>query len=96
MNKKTFKLKLLLIILLAVGVVVNGVFITLYNVDKSVNIGLSQKEMEKIRTNNDRMVEKISVNDSLTDFLKFSSDAGYSSDVKVLYFDSLGSVAQAR
>ncbi len=96
MNRKYIRYKLFLIIFLAIGVIANGVFITLYNVDKSVNIGSVSKEMEKLTSENNKLVEEISVSDSLTRFLKLSETAGYTTNVKVLYFDNVGAVAQAR
>ncbi len=96
MNKTAFKLKIFLIVLLAIGFVINGVFITLYNVDKSVNIGTVSKEMNNLMSENDRLVEKIATGDSLTDFLKRSETAGYGTNIKILYFNQAGSVAQAR
>lgn len=96
MRKVTYKFKLFAIVLLAIGIVVNGVFITLYNVDKSVNIGVVTEEMQKLMADNDRLNEKISVGDSLTNFLSQSESAGYKEGVKILYFDQAEAVAQAR
>jgi uncharacterized transporter YbjL len=96
MRKATYKFKLFAIVILAIGIVVNGVFITLYNVDKSVNIGVVTEEMQKLMAENDKLNEKISVGDSLTNFLGQSESAGYKEGVKILYFDQAEAVAQAR
>lgn len=96
MRKLTYKFKLFAIVILAIGIVFNGVLITLYNVDKSVNIGVITDEMKNLMAENDSLTEKISVGDSLSKFLMLSESAGYKERVKILYFDQAEAVAQAR
>lgn len=96
MIKNIYKFKLFMIIILAIGFIINGVFITLYNVDKSSGVGAVSKEVSDLMSENNKLIENISVSDSLSLFLRDSESAGYAADVKILYFNQTGTVAEAR
>lgn len=96
MNTKATKIKLILTIIFAAGFILNGIFITIYNVDRSTNIGLVSDSAEEIRYRNNKIVGKISQMDSLMRCEEESEDLGLSSAGLVLYFDTADFVASAR
>jgi hypothetical protein len=96
MKNKMNKLKVLLTALLVIGSVVNGVIITVYNVDKSSNVGKIVSEINKLSDSCNSYTEKISVADSLSSFFEKSKIYGYEESSRILYFNQPGSVAQAR
>ena len=96
MKNKINKLKMFVIAMLLIGSAINGVVITLYNVDKSVNIGQIVSDINLLSDSCNSYTEKISVADSLTRFFEKSKNYGYSESSRILYFNQPGSVAQVR
>lgn len=96
MKNKINKLKVLIIAIFLISSVVNGVIITVYNVDKSFDVGNITTEISELSDSCNSYTEKISVADSLTRFFEKSKIFGYSESSRILYFNQPGSVAQVR
>jgi hypothetical protein len=96
MKNKINKLKIIIISLLLIGSAVNGIIITVYNVDKSSNVGGITSEINKLSDSCNSYTDKISVADSLTRFFEKSKIYGYIVSPRILYFNQPGSVAQVR
>ncbi len=96
MKTKFLKFKIFFIILFTIGFVVDGVFITIYNVDKSSNIGIVSEDITTLKMKNNKLTEDISKMDSLTGFFDKSKREGFGIAGNILYFNSSGTVAQAR
>lgn len=95
-KKNVFRLKLLVVMFLIVGSIINGIVITLYNVDKSVNLDEVSRQMNETKNNLSSLNEDISISDSLMNFLGKSEESGFSENSRVIYFSEADSIAQAR
>lgn len=96
MNERKVRMKIFLSILLVVISLINGVVITIYNVDKSSGIGEVSEDIRQLKTQNNRLTEEISTKDSLSDFSVRSADMGFSDKVNLMYFNQAEPVAQIR
>lgn len=96
MKNNIFKIKLVIAVIFLIGFIVNGVFITIYNVDKSSNIGEISGDILDLKMKNNKLTEEISLSDSLTKFVERSKNIGYVANGYVLYFNQKETVAQAR
>ena len=96
MNKTKTKVKIILTGIFLVGAIINGIIITLYNVDKSTSINEVSQEFLKTKSIINNLNEEISNSDSLTRFLEKSADSGFVENSRVLYFSQADSLAQVR
>ena len=96
MKVRIYKIKLVVTVILLIGFIVNGVFITIYNVDKSSNVGEISGDIFDLKMKNNKLTEEISSMDSLTKFVERSKIVGYVAGGYVLYFNQKETVAQAR
>ena len=96
MNEKKFRLKMFISIFLVAISLINGVIITIYNVDKSSGIGEVSEDIMALKIQNNRLTEEISTKDSLSDFSVKSGEKGFSDDVNLMYFNQAEPVAQIR
>ena len=96
MSIRKLRIKLILSGFLILWSIVNGVVITIYNVDKSSNIGGISQEIKNLKLGNNAMVEEISSKDSLSDFSEKSGKMGFSDKVNIMYFGQTEPVAQIR
>jgi len=96
MKDKLFKIKVLLAAGFFVGFIVNGIFITIYNVDKSVNIDEVALETKRCELENSLLNETIITKDSLTAFSEIAQNFGFGLASKIIYLDQAETVAQVR
>jgi len=96
MKKIVKNIKFILTVVFLVGAVINGIIITLYNVDKSANLDEITKEMTETKDTLNGLNENISASDSLVNFLDKSSDSGFTDHPQVLYFSQADSLAHIR
>ena len=96
MKYKLFKIKVFLTIGFLVGFIVNGIFITIYNVDRSANMALVSSETQEYKFKNSLLNEEILTEDSLTQFSENAEDLGFGLASNVIYLDKAETVAQVR
>ena len=96
MKEKIFKIKILLAAVFFIGFIINGIFITIYNVDRSVNIDEIALETKRCELENSLLNEKIITKDSLTAFSEIAQDFGFELASKIIYLDQAETVAQVR
>ena len=96
MNEQKMRIKMFVSIFLIIISLINGVIITIYNVDKSSNIENVSEEIKKLKIQNNRLTEEISTKDSLSDFSVRSGEKGFSDNVNLMYFSQAEPVAQIR
>ena len=96
MKEKIFKIKILLAAVFFIGFIINGIFITIYNVDRSVNIDEIALETKRCELENSLLNEKIITKDSLTAFSEIAQDFGFGLASKVIYLDQADAVAEVR
>ena len=96
MKNNAAKVKLFLTATLLIGFVVNGVIITIYNVDKSTDTASITSQIDKLKMKNSKLTEQISQADSLTDLMRQSNEIGFQVSSDILYFKQRDTIAQAR
>jgi len=96
MKNNAAKVKLFLTATLLIGFVVNGVIITIYNVDKSTDTASITSQIDKLKMKNSKLTEQISLADSLTDLMRQSNEIGFQESSDILYFKQRDTIAQAR
>ncbi|KKR11769.1 MAG: hypothetical protein UT39_C0003G0038 [Candidatus Woesebacteria bacterium GW2011_GWA1_39_21] len=96
MKNNAAKVKLFLTATLLIGFVVNGVIITIYNVDKSTDTASITSQIDKLKMKNSKLTEQISQADSLTDLMRQSNEIGFQESSDILYFKQRDTIAQAR
>lgn len=96
MKEKIFKIKISLAAVFFIGFIINGIFITIYNVDRSVNIDEIALETKRCELEISLLNEKIITKDSLTIFSEMAQDFGFGLASKIIYLDQAETVAQVR
>jgi hypothetical protein len=96
MKKLGKNIKFILAVIFIAGSVVNGIIITLYNVDKSANLNDISKKLAETKSSINSLNESVSASDSLVNFMDKSSDSGFTDHPQVLYFSQSDSLAQLR